>query len=286
MTENKKQGEEKETKKLLVVKARQGGQEYSVGNNNFYFAFVSSPEEGRVQATAVVTCRETLTNFLWRAYNAKTCSAVYDGYMLGKDASVDLNRLRLLIVIGDSKVANLGKDGVKEGVFKGKALLNIFEDIAGWEKSTISSVKHETHKNTFLITGPKEWLIQPQFLSLATWALRLCTLHPKTVNTDNYESFIASLDKLTSSRANEADIDNFAVMFKDKLYTFLKYHKEIFDGCTPEKAFDWNLRESFGCYTGLSYFFKTEGLKHVKELSKKFYKIHDEVKKKGTISKG
>ncbi len=213
-------------KQLIQVKEMPGASKvyYRLGSINF--AYVSSPATGRTQITDLMTCREGVLKKAWHAMN---------DYEQNKDVpSFDFSKLRLLIAHDPSDFAEF-----RRRLFSGKAALNVLEKINNWEPSSITTVKHSTYSNAWLLTAPAEWMSQPQLLSLATWIIRLVAVEGP-VNTDNYDALEASLfnilTKVGKGAAATTDNNTYLKAFWNKMYIVLKYYKEIFGDMDLAKA--------------------------------------------------
>ena len=212
------------------------------------FAFIADPaktgdDKPRIQVTSNMTCREIVNEAVRQSIRSKI------GHWTGPH-QIDMDKLRLLFVYSP-----LMMDEFKRRLFNGKAALNLLERIAGWEESKITTVKHGNYKNAWLITGPKQWMSQPQMLSLATWVLRLAA-KAGPIDVENYDDFEAWLRKLSERAEDNSDNDKgvFIKNFWDKVYLFVKYHDVIFKDMDIKTAWDAGVSGSFGCYSGLLTF--------------------------------
>lgn len=208
-------------KKLLKIKALPGTRHISSGyselpRNAIMFSMASQTEdEDRAQCIGWAYCRETLIRDI-----AGNIKAAKSGSIKNVTGLVDPNRLRLLVLFGSSPE-------FKEKLFSGKRALNLFEKAAGWEgRSVITTVNHEAYdKNVWLVTGPKEWMLHPQMLSLATWILRMAAAYGP-LNTTNLLTLEKQLKDLSKGSGN-SDIQ-YAKAFWDKAYILARYYKETF----------------------------------------------------------
>jgi hypothetical protein len=209
-------------KQLLRVEGLKTGTKSNYTMNSINFAFVSNPANGRAQATELMTCREYVLKRIWESVN--NCSEHSDY------TPIDLSKLRLLII---HDPANL--ETFKRNLFSGKAALNVLEKINGWTPSSIMTVKHPHYNNAWLLTGPAEWMSQPQLLSLATWVMRLAAKYGP-IPTDNYDILEAGLFNMLSIKNGSSDVETFLPYFWDRMYIILKYYKEIFDNADLKTA--------------------------------------------------
>lgn len=244
-------------KELLVVKMRKtetASQDY-YELYNFNMAWVSSPETGRYQASALMTCREYLCDSIYNFIHNKPSSRI----SLDRDAPVDLNRTRLLIV-NDNKP----KKEFKEGLFSGKALLNVYEKLADFSStSKITTVNHERYGKQWLITGPPEWMKAGQLLSAMTFLLRLATYNNKEINTadidtveDSFKSMLTNKELLKEHEANNSshfcEIDTRLRDFWDKIWILLKFQSELFSENAKEN-YAVSPNENYGVMCGIDH---------------------------------
>lgn len=211
--------------------------------SEFNFSFVSAPEKGRQQASGIPSCREHLCKAVFYANGALGCESINSFHSLGKDAPIDMSRLRLLIMTSDTN------DGFKSRLFAAKSALNLFEEAAGWKKSTISTVIHESRSfsKCWLITGPGEWMSQPQLLSTCALILRFCT-KAGPFDTSNIKSLLADW--------NECPANNCDDMYRlgDKFLPLVKNHKKIFEGIDLKKAWSADPDTSYSVRCGILSF--------------------------------
>jgi len=246
MTQNETVSEKTEKKKLIRVHNRsKNGTTYkdNYKYSSINFAFVSNPENGRKQATNLVTCREYVNRV---ALGAATGTGD-PNHDVNSDAPIDFDRLRLLIVHDPD-----GWEEFRTKLFNGKACLNLLEKVNKWKPSTITTVKHDTYDHAWLLTGPKEWMSQPQLLSLATWILRLAAVEGP-IETTNFDVFEDDLKKRININ-NSHDSGLYLNNFWDKLYILTKYHDQIWEGVDEKKAWTDVDPSSFGIYSGLLNF--------------------------------
>jgi hypothetical protein len=226
---------------------------YQITNINF--SFVSGPEHQRKQLISSLTCREEVNR------------TVHDFANGTKDGNFDFSKLRLLIVYDPGNV-----DSFKRNLFNGKAALNVLENVNGWNPSKITTVKHPMYNNAWLLTGPAEWLSQPQLLSMATWIIRLAATNGP-LNTEGFDQLEGSLHaKLPRGGGHNSDISTYLVEFWDKIYIILKYYKEIFGDIDHKKAWIDVEHDSFGSLSGLLTFVRSKAgySKNVTAAQKRF----------------
>jgi len=183
----------KTTKRKLIrvgyVKNIYGTYKPTLSKGMTSFAFVSPSV---LEKDGFRTCKQ-LTD--WMRCRELVCtvpnSAIYHGCYVGKNGTedtgykFDVNTLRLLI--GTVALQQETKEEVKERLFSAKRVINLIEDYAGWEKSTIATVKHielPDETQTWLLVGSNKWQDVPQILSLLTLILRFGMLHGPFNDTD------------------------------------------------------------------------------------------------------
>ncbi|RLD63282.1 MAG: hypothetical protein DRI84_09875 [Bacteroidetes bacterium] len=246
MTQSETVSKKTEKKKLIRVHNRaKKGTTYkeSYKYSSINFAFVSSPENGRKQATCLMTCRE----YVNRAALGAATGTGDPNHDVNSDAPIDFDRLRLLIVHDPE-----GWEEFRTKLFNGKACLNLLEKVNKWKPSTITTVKHDTYDHAWLLTGPKEWMSQPQMLSLATWILRLAATSGP-IETANFDAFEDDLENRINMQSG-SDVGLYLESFWDKLYILTKYHDQIWEGVDKDKAWINVDPDSFGIYSGLLNF--------------------------------
>jgi hypothetical protein len=265
-----------EKKKLIRVEPYNNATKSVYKMNNFHFGFITGPEHNRKQITQLVTCREYLNRSVWASFNRNKINIA--DYGVG-EYPIDFGTMRLLIVHDPSDVKSF-----KERLFNGKAVLNLLEELAGWNKSTITTVKHPIYDNAWLITGPSGWMSTPQLLSIATWVLRLSADYgPIDTNSfDEYEADLFRLYKSTPDDGNTkrgfSDATTYNKKIWDKIYILMKYHSEIFKGIDLSKAWYCN-DEDISMFTVRSGFlsFSEEELslysKEAENSRKNFFKL-------------
>ena len=233
-----------EKKKLIRIQGLSGGgTAYTISSMNF--AFVSSPADGRKQACAIMTCREYVNRVVAAAFNKRNVSH----YKHGVYPAMDFTALRLLVVYDADNLEDF-----KRKLFNGKAALNLFEDMAGWKRSTITTVVHSNYKNAWLLTGPKEWISQPQLLSLATWVMRLASF-AGPLDVSSYDALEKSFYDIQKKGLSEkSDSTVYCRRFWNKSYILVKYAKEIFEGMSMKDAWESDNYGDFGVYSGFLTF--------------------------------
>lgn len=231
-------------KRLIKVVGRGDSSRASYGYSAINFAFVSSPADGRKQATSTMTCREYVNRAAWASANKSSVGQ----HNAEADAPIDFDRLRILIV-HDPR----GVDAFKSRLFNGKAALNLLEKFNKWKPSTITTVNHSVYDNAWLLTGPKQWMDNPQMLSLATWVLRLSANYGP-LDVKSFDAYEKNLRLLANKPEESSDTGTYCRAFCHKIYVLMKYHDEIFGKVDHKTAWVAVDNACFGVYSGLLTF--------------------------------
>lgn len=200
--------------------------------------------EVRPRLSSFTTCRELLAADV-RAMTDLSNSSMTTSSISQKSTDFDFENLRLLLstkITSDSEIA-----AYKKYLFAGKRALNLLEEFAGWEsRSVITTVKDlkadKSDVASWMITGPKEWIISPQMLSFSTLILRMSIFlkeyDKECLNTESVESMLDHLkqasDKATKKRKTGTRAERFArdSQHFQEIYKYilpiLKNHKKLF----------------------------------------------------------
>lgn len=244
MTEEEKKPEEK--KKLITV---EGMNDSYYGGGSVYFALVSSPEDGRKQATSFMTCRDYL--------NDSIRGHVYEGkvggcgmYTYKRNPSIDMKKMRLLIhKCEDKNNPKKVNESLRNKIFSGKAAINIYEDIAGWERSKITTVNHtntKIGKQAWLLTGSGNWMLASNLLSMVTLIMRVAATYGP-LDVENLDSLKKNFEKLSDKGEAWTDKGYIARCYT-KFEIIMKHWKEIFSENIMDNYPDGNYKHSFhGC---------------------------------------
>lgn len=257
-----------EKRKLIRIKGRKEDTSGYYKYSGMGFTFVSKPTNGRVQCASLLICREGVNRIPYLARNKKEEAS----HNFVTDTPVDFEKLRLLIV----ETIDENYDDFKTRLFSGKALLNRYEEEAGWSPSKITTVKHSDYKNAWLLTGPKEWMSQPQLLSIATLFIRLMSVHgPLDVDTtfqraeDSLKTLYNNyIIKKKAYKVNEekGNKNNILFSYYPDIEIYLKYlddikllitnAKKIFSGIGLDDAWSQSVgSDNFSIYSGILSFF-------------------------------
>lgn len=204
---------------------------YGLGNS-ICFALVSNPKEGkRKQATSLFSCRDYISDTLRAVVHERSTDGHYA-------PTVDMTKLRLLIAKGLGKNKK-EREEFKERVFSAKRLLNLYEDMAGWEKpSKITTVVMENagFKYAWLLTGPAEWLSYSQLTSMVTLIFRsIGNFGPiEFHDLDSAEEWFENLlnkykeEKASGTFRYDPDLDTYLRVSYEKFPMLMQHYKEIF----------------------------------------------------------
>jgi len=225
--------DKKEKKKLIKVEGYPST--YDQKPQTITFSLVSKTEKGRKQALKFMSCRDYLSD----AIHAKVHNKTHTMYSPEKDPAIDLDKLRLLIGRHFGSVGN--KETRKkfvDNIFSAKRLLNFYEDVAGWERSKITTVNHSILKyDAWLITGPRGWVQYTNLLSIITLIFRVIANYGpiEFKNNEDVEKWFYNLvqeynnERMKSTIFQyDGDLSNYLPPCWDKFYMIMKYHKEIF----------------------------------------------------------
>lgn len=224
---------ETERKKKKLIRVTDSVEFHKTYPNISYtsFAFVSHPDDGRRQCISFKSCRENVCSILRNAVRGDVSLSSYkDEY-----PRIDLNKTRVLVgrnTFGDDD----GKKEYKRNLFSGKAAINYYEDLAGWKRSKITTVKHDALNFAWMITGPKEWLSYPSLFSMFALILRVSSHNgPVEFETgDDLSTFWDRLVEVEEEKLNSEylEVDNDVVTFlkpsKDFFEFLMKKYKDIF----------------------------------------------------------
>jgi len=186
-----------------------------------YFGFcgkdviIEGKDRYKYQASQMHACREVLAT---RVYEQVTKTEDRP-----RKVPIDMDTLRLLIVA--SKNGVIPTEDVKKRIFLAKRIMNLIEDYAGWEKSTISTVIHtEIDRDnycSFLFTGPKEYVRYPQVMSLMCLIFRVA-FNGMKLEYDSIDAFIDGVFNWPSAMEEIKD-----VLDHNQVIIDIAYLKEI-----------------------------------------------------------
>jgi len=222
----------KKSKKKQLIKIEGYDTVYKQKPHTISFSLVCRTPEGRKQAMEFTTCRDYLNDALHSRIHEGSCSV----YKHGDNPPIDLDKLRLLI--GRCFDNDESRNKFKENIFSAKRLLNSYEDAAGWDRSRITTVKHSIIEyNSWLITGPKEWVAYSNLLSIITLIFRIIGNYGPIEFSNNEDAEKWFYDLMTSYEGerrdsaifqHDSDLSTYLPACWDKLYMIMKHYKEIF----------------------------------------------------------
>lgn len=183
------------------------------------FALVSPPDQGRKQTTHWATCREGLYNAVKTFLHEESGSAYVSG-----NGGIDINKLRLLLH-RDCGTEQAAAD-FKGKLFSGKKILNIYEKVAGWVPSKITTVNHNDKNHVWLLTGPKEWMSSPHLLSMLCLIMRITTEYGP-FDVKNINEVQKLWQKLIKNGGN-SDINTYLAASHNYFPVIVKHYKTLF----------------------------------------------------------
>ncbi len=213
-------------KKLIHIKGVDSGP-YSIKSKFINYALVSSPKDGRRQIHKLFSCRDYLHDVI-RAYIHKGVQGTGVSYINENSPPIDLERLRIMVTsyFGEKE------DVVswKEKLFSAKRIINIYEEIAGFDSLTkITTATNKYHRHCWLFTGPKDWMRVPQALSMFTLILRLLA-YTEPAKVENIKDVNTFWEKLVNDRKYEKnyDVRSYLPNCYDKFEMIMKNFDNIF----------------------------------------------------------
>ena len=203
------------------------------------FSLLSAPKHGSKQVCSWSTCRDYLHDTYrgWLHRDTPNAKLTRSLTRRDDDTSVpDTKKLRLLITSLNETCYGLN---TQETLFVGKRILNIYEELLGFSKSTITTVDYPlSQKNTaykeymatvWLFRGSNEWIKSPHLLSIVTLILRMAyKLRKIPVFKDNSMQEVAAVIKdfcKDSTSCTEAD---YIKKVASALPVVLAHHDELF----------------------------------------------------------
>jgi len=118
----------------------------------------------------------------------------------------------------------------KEKLFSAKRIINIYEEIAGFDSLTkITTATNKYHRHCWLFTGPKDWMRVPQALSMFTLILRLLA-YTEPAKVENIKDVNTFWEKLVNDRKYEKnyDVRSYLPNCYDKFEMIMKNFDNIF----------------------------------------------------------
>lgn len=217
-------------KKALPVVKPYGTASNAYGSDSY--AFCSSPAQGRVQACEWCGCRDYMTDYMRDRVtdNGKTL--------------IDLEKLRILVTskFGSNTYSTVaakdieGPEEYKKQVFHAKRIINMYEKMAGWDLSKVSTVNHEGEDHAWLLTGPKNWMGYSHLVSVITFVFRVVIRHGNIVELKTEED-LANYWKKIIDKIGDTGYGCYLKDVHEKLPIIMKHHDEIFKYPHSAKAY-------------------------------------------------
>jgi len=220
-------------KKILPVVKPYGRETNAYGSDSY--AYCSSPATGRVQACEWCGCRDYMTDYLRERITST-----------GKTL-IDVEKLRILVAVSFGKNTYSSASGkninsledCKKHIFHAKRIINMYEKMAGWELSKISTANHENTENVWLLTGPKNWTGYSHLVSMITFIFRVVIRHGDVVELKTEDD----LANYWKNIVNKLDNEGYVAYLRDvhdKLPIIMKHHDKIFEHPHSDKAYPSN----------------------------------------------
>lgn len=215
-------------------------------NSQIHFAFMSSPEDGRKQCHKWLTCRDFLNDAMRAHVNKDNKYDFSSHYKYGENPPIDMDKLRLLVSIRFNNDKDPAINKFKEKLFAGKRIINMYEDMAGWDESRITTVHHSLReKKVWLLTGPKEWMVSSHMVSMITLILRVATSYgPLDVEDEKalakcWKALVKGHEKEKKGGfyALDRDLSDYIKGCEAKFPLLMKNYDKIFGNIKQEELF-------------------------------------------------
>ena len=245
-TAEKEKIEKKKLLRILLDKKALNMGPYDISlNGGPFFAFVSPDEEVedgfrcRRQISKFVTCREQLCE----VPRAHLHEHEENSYIPVKTYKLDMSKTRLLVA---------GTSLCKERIFAAKKAINLLEEKVNWERTIISTVKHNSFKEKdttvkfWLFTCPEQWIRVPQMLSLLCLIIRVFNNQaPNDITINNLKdvtTFFETIATKQLGRSNDNEymgtvrkhiiplMSNLDTIFTEGKYRYYVPHKSELKG--------------------------------------------------------
>lgn len=240
--------------KLIRVKAFDEKEDYGAPHQ-IHFAFMSSPDNGRIQCHKWLTCRDFMNDALRAHVNEDKEFDFSSHYQYGENPAIDFDKLRLLVgfrfdTSNGSRAEEKEIEEFKERLFAGKRVINLYEGMAGWDKTKITTVHHSTReKRVWLLTGPKEWMTSSHMISMLTLLLRISSNYgPLKIETEKdlqkcWAKLIKRHEKEKAKGVYNLDLDiaEYIKRGESRFPLLMKNFDKIFGSFTREELFSKNL---------------------------------------------
>lgn len=224
--------EKAKKKKLLRVTGLGNSSGDKYRTTCMQFSLVALDGNERKQVLPAYTCREQF------------CGGIKDKVQ-NVPGTLDFERTRLLIVQDPNDFKMF-----RDKLFTGKRMINAYEREAGWTPlSKITTVKHSSYNNAWLLTGPGEWMKAPQLMSALTFFLRLASVYGP-FEADTVAQAEGTMKRLLKEskegkfQSKTNDLAQFLPNIWDSLKLVICEHEKIFGKAEPRKT--WFSKEGFG----------------------------------------
>lgn len=231
--------------------------------NYFNIMFVSSPADGRKQASSICTCRDV-------AMSAVLSRMRGDKGEVNITRLIDLNNLRVAMPIAISKenpiILTRWKKRMSTSMLRAVRFIRAIEEVAGWHGRTVITSAHFVDEHalsgavikTRLVTGPKEWMAFPPLTSLVLLILRACSdagdQFPERVAStkkgvrEAFETIIKSVQTY--------DVRNYVAGQVDEICSMVFNSREVIDSFKPDLLVKQSTQEgTTGAAIGFNSFF-------------------------------
>lgn len=189
---------------------------YTSDYPKLYFGFcgkdltIKDKDRYKQQITQLHPCREILA------------AHIYGQVAIKESRKVKIDTDAFRIIITALRRGGLSVEETRKRLFSAKRVMNLIENFAGWENSTISTVVHTAVRNdsfnSFLFTGPKEYVRYPQMLSLVTLIFR-ASFNGLQLKTESLDEFIDGVISTETDTGYVSEVDvNRGSLVNDILY--------------------------------------------------------------------
>lgn len=206
---------------------REGGLSEIYQSTQIQFAFLTSPEDGSKQCHQFVLCRDFLHDAV-RAEIQKNSAGIYGfHYAHGKNPPIDLHKMRMLVTKKAMKGAET--ETFERRMKHGLKLLNHYEKLAKWPRSTLEKVKDEKRPNIWLFIGPKQWMRSPYLVSMYTFLIRLGDKYETIANFKTTKELVTSLKKvgeLQNTSGSDNDIGYIKICY-NKMHVVVQHADDL-----------------------------------------------------------
>lgn len=176
-------------------------EEYQV--TGFFFAFVTSPQEGLRQCHEWVKCRDFLPDAA-RAQITGDAFNIYNFKFSKRNPPIDLTKMRMLV--SKERLDDKNIPDFKNKIAAALKLLNHYERLGGMPLTRVEEVdleKPEKYKLIYMFTGSSEWMKSPILISMYSFLIRL---GDKEISFKTHKELLEKFKALTSGPGQDNDI--------------------------------------------------------------------------------